>query len=113
MLGHLLLHVYQEGVQIDLHQVDSDITGSTTPFAVENLIDAGLYKRGGHGGVRLGDLIRKAGPLRRVGGRRGRDGVMEYSCSRDACVCVGARDCADMGRNGLCKAESLECNDCG
>lgn len=37
--GHLLLHAHQGGAPIELAQVDRDLTGSVTPFAVENLID--------------------------------------------------------------------------
>jgi hypothetical protein len=39
VLGHVLLHLYQDGAPIDLGQVDRDVTGVTTPFAVENLVD--------------------------------------------------------------------------
>jgi hypothetical protein len=40
LLGHVLLHLYQDGAPIDLDQVDKYVTGITTPFAVENLIVA-------------------------------------------------------------------------
>jgi hypothetical protein len=40
VLGHVLLHLYQDGAPIDLEQVDRYVTGTTTPFAIENLIDA-------------------------------------------------------------------------
>lgn len=37
--AHLLLHAFQGGAPVDLAQVDRDLTGTVTPFAVQSLID--------------------------------------------------------------------------